>query len=134
MTFLTCWCDDSGHKHLTVRVSGSWRVGDDSNNTPFRCGEYYNEKYHRHNIYVLIHSILSVFESMVTNADLKEEMYILDAIREFITHDEVHRHTESSQLLTLIEQFVWPYLVKLHLIDMNFHPHGTSSRKARQSV
>jgi len=71
---------------------------------------------------------------MVVNADLKEEMYILDAIREFITHDEVHRHAEASQLLTLIEQFVWLYLVKLHLIDVNFHPHGTSSRKARQLV
>lgn len=54
----------------------------------------------------VIHSILDVFESMVVNADLKKEMYILDAIREFITHEEVHCHTKARWLLTLIEQFV----------------------------
>ena len=55
-----------------------------------------------------IHSILNVFEYMVLNADLKkEEMCILDAIHEFITHEEVHRYTEASRLLALINHFVW---------------------------
>ena len=53
-------------------------------------------------------SVLNVFKSMVTDDDLleKEDMYILDRMKEFAVIPDVHSFAAAKQLVILIERAV----------------------------
>ncbi|KAJ7601115.1 ras guanine nucleotide exchange factor domain-containing protein [Mycena floridula] len=50
--------------------------------------------------------VLNIFKSMVVEEDIleKEDLYILDRMKEFITTDEVYTYPAAKQLLLLIER------------------------------
>jgi son of sevenless-like protein len=52
--------------------------------------------------------VLNTFKSMVVDDDIleKEDLYILDRMKEFITGDEVIRFAAAKQLLIFIERAV----------------------------
>lgn len=54
------------------------------------------------------YSVLNTFKSMVQDDDIleKEDMYILDRMREFLKKDEVYQFAAAKGLLTLIERSV----------------------------
>lgn len=53
-------------------------------------------------------SVLNIFKSMVVEVDIleKDDLYILDRMKEFITTDEVYSFAAAKQLLILIERAV----------------------------
>lgn len=52
--------------------------------------------------------VINTFKSMVVDDDVleKEDMYILDRVKEFISSDEVNKFAAAKQLLILIERAV----------------------------
>lgn len=69
--------------------------------------------------YVVIHllnlanatfSVLNTFKTMVTDEDFleKEDVYILNRIKEFLQREEVSRILVAKQLLSLVERAVSP--------------------------
>ena len=53
-------------------------------------------------------SVLNTFKSMVQDEDIleKDDMYILDRMREFLKQDDVYQFAAAKGLLTLIERSV----------------------------
>jgi son of sevenless-like protein len=53
-------------------------------------------------------SVLNTFKSMIVDDDVleKDDMYILDRMKEFISKEEVNRFAAAKQLLILIERSV----------------------------
>jgi hypothetical protein len=54
------------------------------------------------------HRVLNTFKSMVGDADVleREDMYILNRMKAFISNEEVNRFAAAKQLVTLIERAV----------------------------
>ncbi|TFK40718.1 ras guanine nucleotide exchange factor domain-containing protein [Crucibulum laeve] len=69
--------------------------------TPFELEEWGKLKQH-----VIQMRVLNTLKSMVVDEDVleKEDMYILDRMKEFISSDEVSRFAAAKQLLILIER------------------------------
>lgn len=61
----------------------------------------------------LLPSVINIFKSMVVDDDVleKEDMYVLDRIKEFISGEEVNKFAAAKQLLILLERAVRPTLV-----------------------
>lgn len=53
-------------------------------------------------------SVLNTFKSMVVDDDVleKEDLYILDRMKEFISSEDVNRFAAAKQLMILIERAV----------------------------
>jgi len=81
------------------------RSGGSLSNISFRCGML---SFILANLTYAAFSVLNTFKAMVTDGDFleKEDVYILNRIKEFLQNEEVSKVLAVKQLLSLVERAV----------------------------
>lgn len=74
-------------------------------------------------MFIYEHRVINTFKSMVVDDDVleKEDLYILDRIKAFLSGEEVIKFAAAKQLLILLERAVCSQTMLLALIARLIH-------------
>lgn len=108
----------SGSNLQTTSTRKRWWNGRSSSSTLSGCGALSYPRV-RHYADPAYPSVLNTFKTMVTDDDLleKDDSYVLDRMKVFVSNAEVSNFAAAKQLLILIERAVR----RLSLLSLNLH-------------